>query len=112
VDLVAQQPIAQFSVYIVKLDPTVGVEMRKARPCVVVSPETMHRWVQSVIIAPMTSTQTGYPTRVASNFQGRPGEIALDQMRSVDTKRLAKHLGQLDAATSRAVKKSLLELFG
>src|SRR4051812_4479937 len=95
----------------VRLDPTVGVEMRKTRPCVVVSPEVMHRFVRSVIIAPMTSEPREYPTRVPSVFLGKQGEIALDQMRSVDRSRLGRLLGQLDAATSKAVSESLVHLF-
>ncbi len=90
-----------FAVHLVGLDPTVGAEMRKVRPCVVVSPEQMHRNVYTVIIAPMTGTLTGFPTRVRSTFGGKPGEIALDQVRAVDFSRLGKRLGRLDAVTAR-----------
>jgi mRNA interferase MazF len=109
--MVSQQPIRRFSVYFVRLDPTVGVEMRKIRPCVVISPETMHRFVRNVIIAPLTSEPKGYPTRVASHFQGRAGEIALDQMRSVDRMRLLKLIGHLDAANCNALTEALVEMF-
>lgn len=101
----------RFAVYLVRLDPTVGAEMRKTRPCVVVSPEAMHRNVYTVIIAPMTGTLTGFPTRVRSTFDGRAGEIALDQMRAVDLVRIGKRLGRLDTATIRALTRALADLF-
>jgi mRNA interferase MazF len=112
VDLVSQPPILRFDVYLVRLDPSVGAEMRKTRPCVVISPDIMHRFVRTVIIAPLTSRQrTGYPTRVRSRFNGRLGEVALDHMRAVDQMRLVKRLGTLDAADARAVKAALVEMF-
>jgi mRNA interferase MazF len=102
------RPIAErFAVYLVRLDPTVGAEMRKTRPCVVVSPEQMHRNLHTVIIAPMTGTLTGFPSRVRSNFAGKRGEIALDQIRALDYSRI----GKLDAATTLAVLDGLADLF-
>jgi len=109
--LVAAQPIKRFSIYLVQLDPSVGVEMRKTRPCVVVSPDVMHRFVRTVIVAPLTSEPKEYPTRVPSQFDGRRGEIALDQLRAVDQSRLRKLIGQLDAPTARTVKARLVEMF-
>jgi mRNA interferase MazF len=109
--MVSRLVAERFAVYLVRLDPTIGAEMRKTRPCVVVSPEQMHRNLYTVVIAPMTATLTGFPTRVRSTFQGRPGEIALDQIRSVDYSRLGKRLGRVDAATARAVSERMVDLF-
>jgi mRNA interferase MazF len=111
VDVVSRIVAERFAVHLVRLDPTVGAEMRKTRPCVVVSPEVMHRHVFTVIIAPLTGTVTKFPTRVASTFGGKAGEIALDQMRAVDYSRLGKRLGRIDLGTARALKDALAELF-
>jgi mRNA interferase MazF len=106
------RPIAvRFDVYLVRLDPTIGAEMRKTRPCVIISPQEMNRTVLTVIIAPMTSTTARFPWRVPCRFAGRSGEIALDQLRSVDILRLGKRLGQLDKATSIVLTDALLEHF-
>ncbi len=109
--MVSQPPIEPYSVHLVRLDPTVGAEMNKPRPCVIVSPEVMHRLVRTVIIAPMTTRSRTLPTRVPCRFDGRVGEVALDQMRSVDRSRLLKHLGQFDRATAAKVRKALVEMF-
>ena len=101
----------RFAVYLVRLDPTVGAEMRKTRPCVVLSPEVMHQHVFTVIIAPLTGTVTNFPTRVGSTFAGKRGEIALDQMRAVDHSRLGKRLGRVDSNTALALTEALAELF-
>lgn len=103
--------IDRFVVYLVRLAPTVGSEVTKTRPCAVISPDEMNRQLRTVIIAPLTSTRKRYPTRVACNFANRPGEIALDQIRTVDRSRLLKRLGELDAATSSRVVRTLLEMF-
>ena len=100
----------RFDIYLVRLDPTVGAEMRKTRPCVVVSPNQVHRNVYTVIIVPMTGTMTGFPTRIRSTFGGRTGELALDQIRAVDFSRLGKRLGRLDAATARRLVDGLIDL--
>ena len=110
--MVSQPSVQRFDVYLVRLDPSIGVEMRKTRPCVVISPEVMHRFVRTVIVAPLTSrAPSGYPTRVQTRFEGRPGEIALDQMRAIDQTRLMKRLGSLDAASAKAVTTVLVEMF-
>jgi mRNA interferase MazF len=85
----------RFEVYLVNLDPTVGHEMKKLRPGVVVSPDEMNRHVQTLIIAPMTTKGQPYPTRVACTFQGKRGQIVLDQIRAIDRTRLVKRLGKL-----------------
>lgn len=101
----------RFAVYLVSLDPTVGAEMRKTRPCVVISPVEMHETLLTVIIAPMTTSITRMPTRVPTKFDGVRGEIALDQMRSVDYSRLRKHLGRVDEQTARRLLRDLATLF-
>ena len=88
-----------------------GAETAKTRPCVVVSPDELNRAVSTVIIAPMTTVSRGWPTRVAITFQGKTGEIALDQIRAVDKSRLVKRLGKLNAETTSAVLDTLGELF-
>jgi mRNA interferase MazF len=101
----------RFGIYLVSLDPTVGSEISKTRPCVVVSPDEMNRNIRTVIIAPMTTAQKRYPTRVPCKFGGRVGEIVLDQIRTVDQSRLVKELGSLDPRTGARVTRVLLEMF-
>ena len=101
----------RFDVWLVTLDPTVGSEIRKTRPALVVSPDEMNARIATVIIAPMTTKGRNYPTRVACTFQGKSGEVVLDQLRTVERARLVKRLGRLDAATSDAVLATLAELF-
>ena len=101
----------RFDVVLVSLDPTMGSEIKKSRPCVVVSPDEMNQWLQAIIVAPMTSTQRNYPTRVAVLFDGKSGDIALDQIRTIDKKRILKTLGNIDSQTSVEVSKILVEMF-
>ncbi len=103
--------IERFNIFLVRLDPTAGAETAKTRPCVVVSPDELNRAVSTVIIAPMTTARRGWPTRVEISFQGKTGEIALDQIRTVDKLRLVKRLGKFDAKTADAVLDTLGELF-
>ena len=103
--------IERFGVYRISLDPTVGSEMSKTRPCVVVSPDEMNRHIRTVIIAPMTTTRKRYPTRVACVFAGKQGEVVLDQIRTVDQSRLKKRVRRLDRATASRVVAALLEMF-
>ena len=107
--MVAQ--VSRFDVYLVSLDPTLGREIKKTRPCLVISPDEMNKHLGTVIIAPMTAVCRGWPTRVGIAFQGKTGEIALDQIRAVDKSRLVKRLGKLDSETSDAVLDTLGELF-
>jgi mRNA interferase MazF len=103
--------INRFDVYLVGLDPTIGSEMQKTRPCVIVSPDEMNHALRTAIIAPMTTKGRAYPTRVACRFKGKRGQIVLDQIRTVDRSRLVRRLGRLDAATSDTVLKLLQEMF-
>ena len=101
----------RFQIFLVRLDPATGAETAKTRPCVVVSPDELNRAVSTVIIAPMTTVRRGWPTRVEVQFQGKTGEIALDQIRAVDKTRLVKRLGKLETATAAVVLDTLGELF-
>jgi len=103
--------LARFEVHQVDLDPTPGSEMRKSRPCLIVSPNEMNRHLRTVIVAPMTSQGRVYPTRVAVNFGGVNGLVVLDQLRTVDKVRLTRRLGTLDEAAARRVLDVLLEMF-
>jgi mRNA interferase MazF len=103
--------IERFAVYLVALDPTIGSEINKKRPCVVISPGEMHQNLRTVIIAPMTTRLKRYPTRVACRFAAKQGEVALDQLRVVDQSRLIKRLGKLDAATAARIATTLVEIF-
>jgi mRNA interferase MazF len=101
----------RFEVFLVALDPTVGSEIQKTRPCLVVSPDDMNRYIATVTVAPMTTRGRPYPTRVPCTFQGTSGQIILDQIRTVDKSRLIRRLGQIDPATSQAVLDTLAEMF-
>ena len=103
--------VQRFDVYLVNLDPTVGSEIKKTRPCLVISPDEMNRWIRTAIIAPMTTKGRPYPTRVACRFQGREGLVVLDQIRTVDKSRLVQKLGRIDEATQRDVLMILAEMF-
>jgi len=103
--------VKRFDVHLVNLDPTVGSEIQKTRPCVVVSPEEMNRYIATVIIAPMTTKGRSYPTRVPCRFQGKDGQIVLDQLRTVDKARLVKRLGRLRAQEQKGALAVLAEMF-
>ncbi|MBC7820113.1 MAG: type II toxin-antitoxin system PemK/MazF family toxin [Planctomycetaceae bacterium] len=103
--------INRFDIYLIDLDPTVGSEIQKKRPCLVVSPNEMNHRLRTVIVAPMTTKGQTYPTRVACRFEGKDGQVVLDQIRTVDSHRLVKKLGRLDRTTSEAVLKLLMEMF-
>lgn len=103
--------VKRFEVYLVNLDPTVGSEIRKTRPCLVVSPDEMNRHIRTVIVAPMTTKGRPYPTRVSCEFEGKQGQVILDQLQTVDKKRLTKRLGYLDEAAQQEVLAVLAEMF-
>ncbi|MEZ0227594.1 MAG: type II toxin-antitoxin system PemK/MazF family toxin [Planctomycetota bacterium] len=98
-------------VYLVALDPTVGSEIKKTRPCLVVSPDEMNHFLRTVIVAPMTTQGRAYPTRVACRFRRKAGLVVLDQLRTVDTSRLMRRLGRLDGQAMDAVLATLGEMF-
>jgi len=103
--------VNRFEVYLVALDPTVGAEIRKIRPCLIVSPNEMNHHVRTAIIAPMTTKGRSYPTRVACRFKSKIGQVVLDQILAVDQSRLVKKLGRLDGKTVAAVLDVLSEMF-
>src|SRR5271157_4223121 len=106
-----QSPPRQDQVWLVTLDPTEGVEIQKTRPCLVISPDEMNQHLRTVIIAPMTTVARPYPTRVAVRFQGKRGQVALDQLRAVERQRLVRMLGKVSGKTAQDVSATLLEMF-
>jgi mRNA interferase MazF len=103
--------VSRFDVYLVHLDPTTGHEIRKTRPCLVISPDEMNLHLGTVIVAPMTTKGRDYPTRVPVRFQKKTGQIVLDQIRTIDKSKLVKRLGKIDELTIRRVLKLLAEMF-
>ena len=103
--------VKRFEVHLVNLDPTIGSEIKKTRPCVVVSPDEMNRHISTVIVAPMTAKGKVYPTRVKCKFEGKTGLVVLDQLRTVDKRRLVKRLGQIDKKTKQEILEKLAEMF-
>ena len=103
--------INRFEVYLINLDPTIGSEIKKKRPCLVVSPDEMNHNIRTVIIVPMTTRGQAYPTRVPCRFKGKTGQIVLDQIRAVDRSRLVKKLGSIDNKTASVVLGVLQEMF-
>jgi mRNA interferase MazF len=103
--------IRRFDVFLVTLDPTVGSEMRKTRPCLVVSPDQFNRHLQTVLVAPLTTRSRSYPFRAPCRFQGKTGQVALDQMRAVDRARLVKRLGRFGGAAQARVLRILQQMF-
>jgi mRNA interferase MazF len=101
----------RFDVYLVGLDPTVGSEIQKTRPCLIISPDDLNRHVSTVIVAPMTTKGRTYPTRVPCVFQGKSGEVVLEQLRTVDKTRLIRRLGPIDPAVGRTVLRRLAAMF-
>ena len=103
--------VRRFDVLLVNPDPTVGSEIQKSRPCLIISPDEMNRHIQTVIIAPMTTRGRKYPTRIACEFQRKQGQIVLDQIRTVDKARLIRKLGRVDNQTQIEVLSVLQEMF-
>lgn len=103
--------IKRFEVYLVNLDPTVGSEIQKSRPCLVISPDEMNVHIATVIIAPMTTRGRDYPTRVQCQFHEKDGQVVLDQIRTLDKSRLMKRLGVIDHEIQKQVLGMLAEMF-
>ena len=103
--------INRFEVYLINLDLTVGSEIEKTRPCLVISPDEMNHYIKTVIVALMTTKGRPYPTRVKCQFKGREGQIALDQIRTVDNHRLIRKLGRIEKRTADEVLTILNEMF-
>ena len=108
---VARASISRGDVHLVRLDPTLGSEIRKTRRCLVVSPDDLNQHLRTVIVAPMATGGQDYPWRVACRFQKRTGFVALDQLRTLDRERLVKRLGRLSSTTTTEVLEVLEEMF-
>ena len=102
--------VKQYDIFLINLDPTIGCEIKKSRPCVVISPNEMNDNIKTVIIAPMTSKSRKYPTRVSLIFQNKSGYIVLDQIRAVDKSRLTKNIGKLTKSTITKIKSVINEM--
>lgn len=102
--------VNQYDVFLISLDPTIGHEIRKSRPCAVISPDEMNAYIGTVIIAPMTTKSRACPSRVGTTFQGKSGWVVLDQIRTVDKRRLLKRLGSLDSRTRANIKSVIKEM--
>lgn len=103
--------VKRFEVYLVDLNPTKGSETIKTRPALIVSPDEMNKYLSTVIIAPMTTKGRKFPTRVECHFAGKEGQIALDQIRSVDKSRLVKRMGEIDSAFGQQALEVLQTMF-
>ena len=103
--------VKRFDVYLVNLDPAIGSEIQKSRPCLIISPEEMNNHIATVIVAPMTTKGRDYPTRVNCQFEGKDGQIVLDQIRTVDKSRLVKKLGKINVDIQKEVLAVLMKMF-
>ena len=103
--------IKRFDVVLVNLDPTIGSEIQKTRPCLVISPDQMNLHISTVIIAPMTTKGKAYPSRINCQFQGKNGQIVLDQIRTIDKTRLVKKLGRINQDEQKLVLDTLAKMF-
>jgi mRNA interferase MazF len=105
--------LGQYQIVLVNLEPTIGSEIKKTRPCVIVSPDEMNRHLRTIIIAPMTSKSKSYPTRVRVKKQNESGWVVIDQLRTIDKQRIIKILGQLSPVeinkTKRIIKEMLVD---
>ena len=109
--MVAAAVVARGEVHLVRLEPTTGSEIRKTRPCLVISPDELNRYLRTAIVAPMTTGGHAYPWRIACRFQNRSGFVALDQLRTVDSERFVKQLDRVSPATIKEVLQALQEMF-
>jgi len=102
--------IRQYEVYLISLGPTIGHEIKKVRPCIIISPDEMNKNISTIIIAPMTTQSHFYPTRIPLKFTGKDAWIVLDQLRTVDRKRLIKKLGKIEQVIINQVKSIIKEM--
>ncbi|WP_341790641.1 type II toxin-antitoxin system PemK/MazF family toxin [Rickettsia endosymbiont of Polydrusus tereticollis] len=103
--------VSRFDILLISLDPSQGAEIKKTRPCLVISPNEMNKYINTLIVAPMTSKIKNYPTRIPVTFDGKKGSIVLDQIRTIDKSRIIKKLGVLDDKTTTLVFKTLEKIF-
>lgn len=102
--------IKQYDVFLIALDPTIGHEIKKSRPCIILSPDEMNKYISTVIIAPMTTQSHPYPSRVPVKLKEKNGWAVLDQIRTVDKRRLVKRLGEIDHNTISSIKSTIKEM--
>lgn len=102
---------SQYAIIIVNLDPTVGSEIKKTRPCIIISPNEMNNNLRTIVIAPLTSTLKNYPTRVRLKFQNRESSIVLDQIRTIDKQRIIKTAGRIKEVEIKKVKSIIKETY-
>jgi mRNA interferase MazF len=103
--------VKRFEIRNAALNPTIGSEINKIRPCLIVSPDESNKYLNTVVVVPLTSTLRPYPTRIDCHFQGKQGQLAVDQIRCLDKTRLRKKMGELDDETSKKVCALLVETF-
>jgi mRNA interferase MazF len=103
--------IKQYQIFLVNLDPTIGSEIKKTRPCVVISPDEMNKYLRTIVIAPMTTSSKKYPTRVEVKHDNKLGWIVLDQIRTIDKQRIIKDLGRLSKPEIKVVKEIIKETY-
>ena len=103
--------LVQYSIVLINLGPTVGSEIQKTRPCVIVSPNEMNKYLNTIVISPMTSSLKEYPTRIPINYEDKKGMIAIDQIRAVNKKRIIKLLGKLNKTEIKMTKEVIKETF-
>ena len=103
--------INQYQIFLVNLDPTIGSEIRKTRPCVVISPDEMNIHLRTVVIAPLTTSSKNYPTRIKIKHNKREGQVVIDQIRTIDKKRIVRKLGELSNKEIREIKAIIRETF-
>jgi len=108
----AKNTYKKWMVVLVNLDPTVGVEIRKTRPCLIISPDEVNKHLLTVVVAPLTSTIRNIPTRILVNFDNQPGEICFDQIKAIDITRIIKVLGNIESAYRKQITQLLLTMFG
>ena len=106
-----KRTVSRYDVWLVNLDPTTGSEVRKTRPCIIVSPDAMNNWIKTIIVAPMTSSNKAYVSRVPVEFNGVKGQVMLDQIRTIDKQRLVKKLGEVNSVEAKQISNSLIEMF-
>ena len=103
--------VKRFDIWNTELNPTIGSEVNKIRPCLIVSPDEANKYLNTVIVVPLTSTSKPYPTRIDCQFMGKSGQLAIDQIRSIDKSRLGKKLGELDIETSEKICSAIIKTF-
>jgi mRNA interferase MazF len=103
--------LKQYQIVLVNLDPTIGSEMKKTRPCLIISPDELNKYLQTIVVAPLTSSSKSYPTRIEINHNNKKGWIVLDQIRTIDRKRIIKPLGAIADKKKAEVKALLKETY-